>query len=144
MTTAAQLDQVQMTTNSAFEPVLAIITKAQKVFRDLLSEVADEGGFTRDYYVRYLSMQYHLTNGVQKQFLLAAAHPCMRGKHKLRDFLYRFALEEEPHFELAQRDLEFLGEKVEACPLDVALWWAYYREVTQERPFIRLGATCIL
>ena len=29
-------------------------------------------------------------------------------------------------------------------PLDNQLWWHYFNGVLQERPFIRLGATCIL
>jgi len=131
-------------TEERFQPVREVIDQAIAMFERQLLSLVDSGGFTKEIYVRYLSMQYHLTKGVQVPFSLVAAHPSMVGKRKLRDFLYHFALEEEPHYELARKDIEALGEHVLDCPLDTALWWAFYREKVQSRPFLRLGATCVL
>lgn len=127
-----------------FKPVLEVVDRAIEIFGRMLEQLESRGGFTKDIYVRYLSMQYHLTKGVQYPFTAIAAHQCMVGKRKLRDFLYHFALEEEPHYLLARNDVEALGERVLNCPLDTALWWAFYREKVYSRPFIRLGATCVL
>ena len=99
---------------------------------------------TEDVYVRYLSFQYHLTKGVQRHFLTLAAHPSLAGKRKLREFLFRFGLEEEPHFKVAESDLARLGHEPQPCPIDVSLWWAYFDRIVLERPFVRLGATCVL
>ena len=60
---------------------------------------------------------------------------------KLRDFLYRFALEEEPHYRVA---LDELGEPPLPCPMDVSEWWAMFDRLVDEHPFTRLGATCVL
>jgi hypothetical protein len=118
---------------------------AQKNFKDQLRGFVDpSAGISLDQYVRYLTMQYHLTNGVQRHFLIACSHPSLASKRKLRDFLYQFALEEEPHFEIAFRDLVNLGKTPLDPPLDVKLWWSYFSSVVEHRPFLRLGATCIL
>jgi hypothetical protein len=95
-------------------------------------------------YVRYLSFQYHLTKGVQRHFLKVAAHPRLSGKNRLREFLFKFALEEEPHYRVAEVDLERMGQSPLPCPLDVSLWWAYFDQIVESRPFVRLGATCVL
>lgn len=119
------------------------VERAKHVFReDLYSHAL--GQMTPDKYVRYLSFQYHLTRGVQRHFLAVAAHPAMAGRRRLRDFLYRFALEEEPHFDVARHDLQSMGAEPLPCPLDVKLWWAYFDQIVNVRPFVRLGATCVL
>lgn len=124
--------------------VLAVIEQAQQLFHADLQILSRHGGMTRPVYVRYLSFQHHLTKGVQRHFLAVAAHPTLAGRRKLRDFLYRFGLEEEPHFEVARHDLEKLDEAPLPCPLDVQLWRAYFDAIVITRPFVRLGATCVL
>lgn len=124
--------------------VLNEVERAKSIFHAELGRLAATGGMTRPVYVRYLSFQHHLTKGVQRHFLAIAAHPTLAGRRKLRDFLYRFALEEEPHYDVARHDLEALGTAPLPCPLDVKLWWAYFDGVVQTRPFVRLGATCVL
>lgn len=129
---------------SRFSPVLTTIEEGQRQLRTLLEDVNANEGFTLPHYVRYLSMQYHLTKGVQRFFMRAASHPSLIRRTKLRDFLYEFALEEEPHYQLAERDAEALGYTVQPCPLDVKLWWAYFLSIIDDRPMLRLGAACVL
>lgn len=121
-----------------------VVRAAVQRFRVQLQAALDTGGFTRERYVRYLSMQYHLTKGVQRHFLIAASHPSMVGRPALRQFLIHFALEEETHYEMARRDVEAVGQTLLPCPFDVTLWWAYFDSVIYRQPFLRLGATCIL
>jgi thiaminase len=102
------------------------------------------GSITRTIYRRYLSMQYHLTRGVQRYFMAAAAHEDLVEMKQLRHFLFAFANEEEQHYLLALNDLSACGEAPTEEPLDVTLWHAYFRSVVQEHPFIRLGAAVIL
>jgi hypothetical protein len=127
-----------------FEPVIAIIDESQRQFRELLLEIHRNEGFLIEYYIRYLTMQYHLTKGVQRFFMRAASHHSLLGRTKLRDFLYEFALEEEPHYQLAERDSQALGYEVLQCPLDVKMWWAYFLSIIDDRPMVRLGAACVL
>jgi len=124
--------------------LLTVIAEAQDEFRSMLERVEARGGLTLDIYVKYLSMQYHLTKGVQRHFLTVAAHPSLVGRRKLREFLFDFALEEEPHYRVAERDLAGLGRTPLECELDTALWWAYFDRVVQARPFVRLGTTAVL
>lgn len=124
--------------------VLEIVEKAQGAFASQLRDLASRGGLGREVYVRYLSFQYHLTKGVQRHFMKVASHPRLSGKNRLREFLFKFALEEEPHYRVAEIDLERMGEKPLPCPLDVSLWWAYFDQIVEHRPFVRLGATCVL
>jgi predicted GNAT family N-acyltransferase len=139
-----QLDAEQPTRLQEFQPVLAVIQVAQQEFRKLLLAMRETGGVTRERYVRYLSMQYHLTKEVQRPFMAIAAHPVLARRKKLRDFLYAFALEEEPHFAVAADDLDNLGEKPLPIPFDTELWWAYFNSAIGTRPFVRLGAACVL
>ena len=76
--------------------------------------------------------------------MMITAHPALARRKKLRDFLYNFALEEEPHFSVAEDDLDNMGEKPLPIPFDVELWWAYFNSIVPTRPFVRLGATCVL
>lgn len=124
--------------------VLEIVETAKDAFATHLREVQERGGLTRDMYHRYLSFQYHLTKGVQRHFLKVAGHPRLSGKNRLREFLFRFGLEEEPHYRVAEVDLERMGLDPLPCPLDVSLWWAYFDQIVEHRPFVRLGATCVL
>lgn len=124
--------------------VLAIVETAKSVFRSKLHNVATNGGMTREMYVRYLSFQFHLTKGVQRHFLKVAAHPRLARKNTLREFLFKFGLEEEPHYKVAEVDLQRLGEQPLPCPMDVSMWWAYFDQIVEHRPFVRLGATCVL
>lgn len=124
--------------------VLDVVAIAQANLRNMLVDLGGQGGFSLVAYVRYLSFQFHLTKGVQKHFMMAASHPRMAGKRSLREFLFRFALEEEPHFKMAERDIRALGQSVLPCPIDVALWWSYFDELVKDRPFVRLGTTCVL
>ncbi len=124
--------------------VLEIVNQAQDEFYTLLETTTKETGLTREQYVRFLSMQYHLTKGVQRHFMIAASHPIMAQKRMLRQFLVNFANEEELHFDIAREDLLKMNEQPTDCPLDVTLWWSYFNSIIMEQPFIRLGATCIL
>lgn len=120
------------------------VANAQTELRQRLEAMLAADGLTRDVYVRYLSMQYHLTQGVQRHFMAAAGHPDMAARPKFRDFLIRLALDEEPHHAVAMQDLKSLGQKPMPAMLDVKLWWAYFNAIDHERPFVRLGAMCIL
>lgn len=126
------------------QEVLEIVEKAKATFATQLQELATRGGLSREMYIRYLSFQYHLTKGVQRHFLKVAGHPRLSGKAGLRNFLFKFGLEEEAHYKVAEIDLERMGEKPLPCPLDVSLWWAYFDQIVEQRPFVRLGATCVL
>jgi hypothetical protein len=120
------------------------ISEAQEQFASLLKSYLLDHPTTAGQYIRYLSFQYHLTKGVQRYFLAIAAHPDLAKRRALREFLYRFANEEELHYLVAASDLAKLGEQPLPAPLDVELWHAYFSQVVVERPFVRLGAAAIL
>ena len=124
--------------------ILSVIERAQEKCRKIILDVEQTGGLTRDRYVRLLSMQSHLTRGVQKHFFRIAGHPDLGKKPALRKFLVRFAHEEEFHFQLAEQDLRRMGAEPLGVMLDVKLWWAFFDSIIDEKPFMRLGATCIL
>ena len=124
--------------------VLNLVNQSQQDFKSLLLQISKNGGLTKERYSRFLNMQYHLTNGVQKHFFALAANSKLGKKPGLRDWLLQFGKEEEYHYLVAASDLKELGEKVSECPLDVKLWWLYFDTVLQTHPFQRLGATCIL
>ncbi len=125
-------------------PVLAVVEKAKVRFAQLLEQCEATGGLTIERYRRYLVFQHHLTKDVQRPFLALAGHPSLAARRSLRNFLFQFALEEEPHYSIATSDLAALGYDPGDAPLDVRLWWAYFDRVVPERPFVRLGATCVL
>jgi hypothetical protein len=119
--------------------------KSQEI--DILNKIiysAQVHETTRSQYVRYLSMQYHLTKGVQRYFLTIAAHHDFARRRQFRDFLIKFANEEELHYLVAANDLYKLGEMPIMMPFDVELWHAYFEKVTASRPFLRLGTACVL
>ena len=117
---------------------------AQK-FREFLEKLeTSKEGFTEERYCRFLTLQYHLTKGVQRPFFMCAAHPDMIHRNDLRRFLFEFGVEEEQHYKIAEKDLQNMGRSPGPQPFGVALWWAYFDSVVESRPFVRLGATCIL
>ena len=128
------------------EELIGAVEKAKAEFRTILSSMTDAAGsMPKELYAGYLNLQYHLTNGVQRHFFIAASHPDLAHKRRLREFLIGFGNEEESHFEIALRDLTSLGfDATEEAPFEVQLWRAYFNSIINERPFIRLGATCIL
>lgn len=129
---------------SIVAPMLAVVEKAKESFALRLRHIDSTGGLTREMYIRYLSFQFHLTKGVQRHFLKVTAHPELSGNRKLREFLFKFALEEESHYKVAEVDLERMGEQPLPCPLDVSLWWAYLDQIVEVRPFVRLGVAAVL
>lgn len=120
------------------------ISDAQERFAELLSSYLVEHPTTIDQYIRYLSFQYHLTKGVQRYFLTIAAHADLARRRGLREFLYRFANEEELHYLVAANDLAKLGLRPLPMPFDVDLWHHYFGKIVADRPFVRLGAAVIL
>ncbi len=129
-----------------YSTLISVVEEAKAEFRSMLeSMIESDGAMPKETYRRYLNLQYHLTKGVQRHFFIAASHPDLSSKKSLREFLINFGNEEEPHFEIALKDLKNLGyEGTVEAPFDVQLWWTYFNSVIYERPFLRLGATCIL
>ena len=121
---------------SPLAPVARVVAIAQREFNAMLSRYADSGALRKETYIRYLSFQHHLTANVQRAFLAVAAHPSLANRRELREFLFSFALEEEPHSAIAERDLSQLGHRPLDCPLDVKLWWSYFNEVIPQTPFV--------
>lgn len=128
----------------AVERLNPVIGQAQESFANLLKAAIAQGPISVAQYVRYLSMQYHLTKGVQRYFITAAAHADLQKKHALRKWLLDFANEEELHYVVAGKDLQKLGYEPLPEPFDVTLWHSYFREIVVTRPFVRLGAACVL
>ena len=124
--------------------IAPIISDSQSKFADLLNTSLVSGPITIDSYQRYLSMQYHLTKGVQRYFITAAAHHDLRHRKSLRKFLVNFANEEELHYLVAANDLHEMNLPLLAEPFDATLWHAYFEKIVVENPFIRLGAACLL
>jgi hypothetical protein len=81
---------------------------------------------------------------VQRYFLTIAAHADLARRRPLREFLYRFANEEELHYLVAANDLAKLGLRPLPMPFDVELWHHFFGNVVADRPFVRLGAAVIL
>jgi hypothetical protein len=129
---------------SQLAPLRAQIATSQALFAQLLEAAMQAAPVTVDRYCRYLSMQYHLTKGVQAYFLAVAANSALAKRRKLRRFLFEFANEEELHYLVAGKDLLALGRQPLPEPFDVTLWHAYFRGIVATRPFIRLGAAAIL
>lgn len=124
--------------------IYGCIADAQERFAELLSSYLVDHPTTVDQYIRYLSFQYHLTKDVQRYFLAIAAHADLARRRGLREFLYRFANEEELHYLVAANDLARLGLRPLPMPFDVELWHHYFGKVVADRPFVRLGAAVIL
>lgn len=124
--------------------LMDVITAAQAELALLLGKALASGPLSVFQYQRYLSMQYHLTRGVQGYFLRAAAHDELARRRRLRRFLFDFANEEELHYQVAEADLQRMGLPVLPRPLDVTLWHAHFGAVVDRWPFLRLGAACVL
>lgn len=134
---------IEVVPGPSFAPLRDAIDAACNRLRELLVR-ATATGLRREQYVRYLSFQHHLTRGVQQHFFAVAAHPSLSDRRALRDFLFRFGLEEEPHFRVAAADLRSLGAAILPPPVEVDLWWCYFDRLVTVRPFVRLGATAVL
>jgi len=135
-------DKIQ--TSSKFMTELsALVDKANILFADKLRHNFNDG-LQKEQYIRYLQMQYHLTNGVQETFLALASHAESRVYKKLRPFLINFAYEEEMHYKLAEKDLKNLDAQPGEMPFLVEVWWAYQKQAIIKKPMERLGATAVL
>lgn len=131
-------------TDANLSRLMALIEDAQRRFAAFLRDCIASDSVSPDSYVRYLLMQYHLTRGVHRYFITAAAHSDLARRKRLRKFLVDFANEEELHHLVAANDVHKLGRTLLPEPFDVTLWHAYFEKIIVERPFIRLGAACIL
>lgn len=128
------------------DPLAALRARVAQACDGLAAQLrlAADAGFAAGHYVRYLSFQHHLTRGVQRHFFTIAGHASLADRRPLREFLVHFAMEEEPHYRVAEADLRAMGRTPLAPPIEVELWWAYFDRTVQERPFTRLGATAVL
>jgi len=132
------------TAGLASKRLAASIDKSRGLFRELLVRLVPASGASLDQYNRYLTMQFHLTREVQTYFIAAAGHRDLARRRQLRKFLTEFANEEELHYLVAANDLAALGMEVGPTPIDVVLWHSYFKSIVAQRPFIRLGAACVL
>jgi len=130
--------------NYSAEDLNKVVAEARERFTELVIKCTCTTGITPRMYQRYLSMQYHLTRGVQRYFFAAAAHSDFSRMPRFRKFLCSFASEEELHFLLAAMDLKEMGLSILSAPLDVELWHAYFSAEVLKRPFVRIGAACVL
>lgn len=122
-----------------------VIQQAQEHFNQtLISHGIDRNGLSQEEYQRFLSLKFHLTKDVQRHIFAVASHCDMAHRRCLRDFLCKFANEEELHYLLAKRDLDNMGLVPLTIPFDVKLWKCYFDRQVAERPFVRLGATAVL
>ena len=76
--------------------------------------------------------------------MAVAGHHYMAKRRSFREFLVNFANEEELHYLLAEKDLKNLGTTPLPINFDTELWWSYFNSIIHERPFVRVGGTCIL
>lgn len=136
--------RLTVSADDALHVIRVTIDLSRRRLAELLQRAATAGPMTLMQYQRYLSMQYHFTKGVQAQFLRAAAHRDLAKRKGLRRFLFNFANEEEQHYLVAAKDLMNLGLPILPEPLDVALWHLYADSIVDEKPFQRLGTTCVL
>lgn len=120
------------------------VRTAQLHLAELLAASVGERASTPDPRARYLSFQFHLTRDMPTYFMAIAAHRDLARRRKLRDFLYRFANDEELHHQAVAQDLLALGLTPSAISADVELWHGYFRSIVGERPFVKLGAAAIL
>ncbi|OAB55233.1 hypothetical protein AY600_14140 [Phormidium willei BDU 130791] len=122
----------------------SLVRQARDAMAERLAALNAAGGMSEDQYVRYLSMQYHLTKDVQRVFMIAASHPDFSSRRALRDYLFRIGIEEEPHFRIAEEDVQGLGRSLVEMPLDLRLWHAHFNALIHDRPLVRIGAHCVL
>ena len=142
MLNATHLAPLSPPENRVMQRLKHVIAEAQSRYAALLESFVKTRIADKAIYQRYLSMQYHLTKGIQRDFMLAAAHSDLNKRRTLRAFLVDFANERELHYLVAANDLHMLGLELLQEPLDATLWHTYFDKVVSERPFIRLGAAC--
>ena len=128
------------TESRVMQRLRATIVEAQARFAAMLQVFLQNRVADKATYQRYLSMQYHLSKGIQRDFMMAAAHSDLNKRRTLRAFLVEFANERELHYLVAANDLHMLGLELLPEPLDATLWHAYFDRTVAERPFVRLGA----
>ena len=143
------MEDMEVDFAEGMERVEQVIQSAQKRFANVLTELHAEasgadGVMNLERYVRYLSFQYHLLRGVQRELFRVAAHPDLGVRRGLRDFLVAKASAEEFRFQEAADRVVGQGQGLVAAPLDVLLWHAYFDSRVDARPFLRLGACCLL
>lgn len=117
---------------------------AREGVRQILKRIIASGGLTRERYIRFLSAHYHLTKGVHRTLFAIAAHPLLVNKPALRRFLVDRGAAQEPHYRLAEADLDALGAAPEPECFDGEVWHAYFAQMLERRPLLRLGAGCVL
>jgi len=143
------MEDMEVDFAEGLERVEQVIRSAQKRFANLLAEVSAEAGGVdavthRERLVRYLSVQYHLMRDVQRELFRIAAHPDLGIRRGLRDHLVARAGAEEFRFQEAADRVIGRGQSLVPAPLDVQLWHAYFDSLVDTRPFLRLGAACVL
>ncbi len=121
-----------------------VVIESQNRLAQMLGDYLSKQSLTVDAYQRYLSMQYHLTKGVQRYFMNIAAHEDLAKMKSLRAWLVNFSDEEEHHYLIAESDLNKLNLPILPMPFDVTLWHAHFKSIVTEKPFVRLGAACVL
>ena len=117
-----------------------IIAYSQDQLAELIARTLSKGEINKEIYQRYLSMQYHLTKGVQKYFIIAAANHDLCKRKQFRNYLVNFANEEELHYLVAGNDLRQMGLEILPELFDVTLWHAYFEQVVLDggSPFVRI------
>lgn len=127
------------------DSVKEIVELAQVALKAKVSKLLEENGkFEVIQYARFLTMQYYLTQDVQQEFFNIAGNKSLVRRKSLRKFLTKFGEEEELHYLIAAKDLEKLGLEAGEKPIDVYLWKTFFENTVLTRPFIRIGATCVL
>jgi hypothetical protein len=127
------------------DSVIKIVEKSQRELKTRLDELLrKQGKFEVEQYARFLTMQFYLTQDVQQEFYNMAGNKDFIRRKSLRKFLVKFAEEEEPHYMIAKKDLENLNLVPGPKPLDVYFWKIFFEKQVLERPFLRIGATCVL
>lgn len=137
-------DTTRAEAGSDLQSLVDLVELGRRMSNARVLRAVDENRLSRDAYVRFLTNQYYLTKGVQKSLLRVVGSNRLQRKRRLREFLYRFALEEEPHYLLALSDLEELGQPVPEQPMMAAVWRAYFDSTLEDQPFQRIGCTCVL
>jgi hypothetical protein len=125
--------------------LLSVLELGRTDFKSKVDKILHlQGGFSLAQYSAFLGMQVHLTKEVQRYFFRIAAHPDILSRTRLRSFAINFGIEEAPHYEIAIKDIEELGQSLCAIPFWVEAWHAYFFSIVDARPFVRLGAACFL
>jgi hypothetical protein len=130
--------------NSPLAPMLRVVEAARSRFHLLLADLAARGGLTLEQYRRYVVVRRYLTRTIRQEFLTVASHPRLADRRTLRDFLIRIAVEDEPEIDDRFGSLSARPCDDTECPLDVRLWSTCFQEVAPVRPFLALGAACVL